>query len=130
MGVEPFLLASSLIGVGAQRLVRLLCPDCRKPVRADAAAMSAIRLPLVDGTIYAAQGCPACNDSGYRGRTGIYELLTLDDELRRRIHDRSSEQALRDYVVGRGMRALREDGMRWVVQGATTLEEVERVTRE
>jgi general secretion pathway protein E len=118
MGVEPFLLASSLIGVGAQRLVRLLCLECRKPV-------------VYQGKpFYSAQGCPACNRSGYRGRTGIYELLSVDDAFRRLIHDRASEQTLREHAVSHGMRSLREDGMRWAEQGAISLEEVVRVTRE
>jgi len=118
MGVEPFLLASSLIGVGAQRLVRLLCVECRKPI-------------VYEGkSFYSAQGCPACNRSGYRGRTGIYELLVVDDDFRRLIHDRASEQALREHAVSRGMRSLRDDGMRWAGQGVISLEEVVRVTRE
>jgi len=118
MGVEPFLLASSLIGVGAQRLVRLLCLECRKPV-------------VYEGrSLYSAQGCSACNQSGYRGRTGIYELLTVDDDFRRLIHDRASEQALRAHAASHGMRSLRDDGMRWAEQGAVSLEEVVRVTRE
>ena len=118
MGVEPFLLASSLIGVGAQRLVRLLCLECRKPI-------------VYEGkNFYSAQGCPACNRSGYRGRTGIYELLTVDDDFRRLIHDRASEQTLRAHAASRGMRSLRDDGMRWAGQGVISLEEVVRVTRE
>ncbi|HEY8067693.1 MAG TPA: type II secretion system ATPase GspE [Burkholderiales bacterium] len=118
MGVEPFLLASSLIGVGAQRLVRLLCLECRKP--------------FIQGgvTYYAPQSCLACNRTGYRGRTGIYELLTVDDDLRRLIHDRASERTLREHAVSRGMRTLRDDGMRWAGQGVISLEEVVRVTRE
>ena len=145
MGVEPFLLASSLIGVGAQRLVRRLCTECRKPVTPDATQLRAMGIKPTGGTreirssasgrqavgtIYAAQGCAACMHSGYRGRTGIYELLRVDDDLGPLIHDRVSEQQLRDHVVGRGMRSLREDGMRWVAQGVTSLEEVVRVTRE
>jgi general secretion pathway protein E len=118
MGVEPFLLASSLIGVAAQRLVRRLCLECRKPFVRDGV------------TFYSAQGCPACNRTGYRGRTGIYELLTLDDELRRLIHDRASEQALRAHAVARGMKSLRDDGMRWAAAGVISLEEAVRVTRE
>jgi len=118
MGVEPFLLASSLIGVGAQRLVRLLCLECRKPV-------------VYEGkSLYSAQGCGACNQSGYRGRTGIYELLAVDDDFRRLVHDRASEQALRAHAASRGMRSLRDDGMRWAEQGAVSMEEVVRVTRE
>jgi len=130
MGVEPFLLASSLIGVGAQRLVRRLCLECRKPFAADTAQLRALGLAPTDGTLYSAQGCGACNGSGYRGRTGIYELLTVDDDLRRLIHDRVSEQTLRAHAVARGMRSLRDDGMRWAGQGVISLEEVVRVTRE
>ena len=130
MGVEPFLLASSLIGIGAQRLVRRLCLECRKPFAADAAQLRSLGFAPTDGTLYSAQGCSACNRSGYRGRTGIYELLTVDDELRRLIHDRAAEQVLRAHVVSRGMRSLRDDGMRWAAQGVISLEEVVRVTRE
>jgi general secretion pathway protein E len=118
MGVEPFLLASSLIGVGAQRLVRRLCVECRKPFTQD------------NKIYYSAVGCPSCNRSGYRGRTGIYELLTIDDDLRRLIHDRASEQALRAHAVERGMKSLREDAMRWAEAGVISLEEAVRVTRE
>ncbi len=118
MGVEPFLLASSLIGVLAQRLVRRLCPQCRKPFVSNGA------------TLYAAQGCAACNHSGYHGRTGIYEMLLVDDELRRLVHDRASEQQLRDRALAHGMRSLRDDGLRWVRQGVTSLEEIVRVTRD
>jgi len=118
MGVEPFLLASSLIGVAAQRLVRRLCLECRKPVVHE------------NKTYHSAVGCAACNRSGYRGRTGIYELLTVDDDLRRLIHDRASEQALRAHAVARGMRSLRDDAMRWAAAGVISLEEAVRVTRE
>ena len=118
MGVEPFLLASSLIGVVAQRLVRRLCPECRKPA-------------IHEGkTQYSAQGCRACNQTGYRGRTGIYEMLAVDDDLRRLIHDRNSEQQLREYAAAHGMRSLRQDGRRWIAQGVTSAEELARVTRE
>ena len=130
MGVEPFLLASSLIGVGAQRLVRCLCTECRKPVTTDAQQLQALGFTPMEGTVHAAQGCPACNQSGYRGRTGIYELITVEDDLRRLIHDQVSEQQLREHVAALGMRSLRQDGMRWVAQGVTSLEEVVRVTRE
>jgi general secretion pathway protein E len=82
------------------------------------------------GTIYTAVGCAACNQSGYRGRTGIYEMLMVDDGLRRLVHARTSEQQVREYAVAQGMRPLRKDGWRWVVQGATSLEELARVTGE
>jgi general secretion pathway protein E len=130
MGVEPFLLASSLIGVGAQRLVRKLCEECRNPVAMDAAQLRSLGLAPVPGTFYAPVGCPACNGSGYRGRTGIYELVAVDEDLRRLIHDRAPEQTLRAHVLARGMRSLRDDGMRWAAQGVVSIEEVVRVTRE
>jgi general secretion pathway protein E len=132
MGVEPFLLASSLIGVVAQRLVRRLCPECRKAVVRDPREHKVVDAGVVPagGTLYTALGCAVCNQSGYRGRTGIYEMLTVDDDLRRMIHGRTSEQELRDYAVAHGMRSLRKDGWRWVVQGVTSLEELARVTRE
>ncbi|BBE50697.1 putative type II secretion system protein HxcR [Ferriphaselus amnicola] len=130
MGVEPFLLASSLIGVGAQRLVRCLCLACRRPYAADAAQLRILGCTPIAGTLYAAQGCPACNRSGYRGRTGIYELLMVDDELRRLVHDRASEQTLRTHAQARGMRTLRDDGMRLAALGIISLEEVVRVTGE
>jgi general secretion pathway protein E len=134
MGVEPFLLASGLIGIGAQRLVRKLCLECRRPAFADAdaaaAQLSALGFAPTGGTLYAAQGCAACNRTGYRGRTGIYELLAVDDELRRLIHDRAAEHVLREHAAARGMRSLRDDGMRWAAQGVISLEEVVRVTRE
>ncbi|MDB5811146.1 MAG: gspE [Betaproteobacteria bacterium] len=130
MGVEPFLLASSLIGVGAQRLVRKLCVECRQPFVPDPAQLRTLGFTSPVASAWQAHACSACNQSGYRGRTGIYELLTVDDELRKLIHDRASEQTLRAHVAKNGVRSLREDGLRWVAQGATSLEEVVRVTRE
>jgi general secretion pathway protein E len=130
MGVEPFLLATSLIGVGAQRLVRRLCTECRKPFCADAAQLRALGLAPTTGTLYSALGCAACKGSGYRGRTGIYELLSVDDDMRRLIHDRASEQTLREHATAHGMRSLRDDGMRLAGAGLISLEEVVRVTRE
>jgi general secretion pathway protein E len=130
MGVEPFLLASSLLGVLGQRLVRRLCPVCRQPHEASDKERVALGLPELDGPLFSAVGCPSCNFSGYRGRTGIYELLTVDEPLRRMIHDGASEQDLRGYAVAHGMASMRQDGMRWVRAGDTALEEVLRVTRE
>ncbi len=116
MGVEPFLLASSLLGVLAQRLVRMLCAQCRKP--------------LPEGTGFVADGCPACNHTGYRGRTGVFELLEADDELRAAVHAGAAEAELRRLATRAGMRGMREDGMRWVESGQTSLAELVRVTRE
>ena len=130
MGVEPFLLASGLIGVVAQRLVRRLCLDCRQSIDVEASRLAALGFAPAAGSYYTAPGCPACNRSGYRGRTGIYELLGIDNDLRRLIHDRASEQILRERALDLGMRSLRDDGLRVAAQGITSLEEVVRVTRD
>ncbi len=128
MGIEPYLLASTLNGVLAQRLVRKLCLECRAPREPDAAERSAFAAPAPE-RIYHAAGCGACNFTGYRGRTGIYELLTADDALRRLVHDGAAESEIRDHAVRHGMIRLREDGLRWVREGVTSLDEVLRVTR-
>ncbi|MDT3705531.1 MAG: type II secretion system ATPase GspE [Thiobacillus sp.] len=130
MGVEPFLLASSLLGVLGQRLVRRLCPVCRQPHTPGEKEIAATGLPALDGPLFGAVGCPGCNLTGYRGRTGIYELLTVDEPMRRMIHDGASEQDLRAHALAYGMVGMRADGMRWVRGGDTALEEVLRVTRE
>jgi general secretion pathway protein E len=129
MGVEPFLLASSLIGIGAQRLVRKLCLACREPLQPDAAQVRSLGLDPASGHYHTPRGCPACNRSGYKGRTGIYELLSVNDELRRLIHDRVDEQTLREHASACGMGSLRADGMRLAAAGTVSLEEVLRVTR-
>ncbi|GAB4121669.1 MAG: type II secretion system ATPase GspE [Sideroxydans sp.] len=130
MGVEPFLLSSSLIGVLAQRLVRKLCPACKQAYTPDADERALLARVGAPAQLFRPQGCPACNGSGYRGRTGIYELLVLDDALRTMIHARASDQALREQALGNGMLALRDDALRWVISGDTSLEEVIRVTRD
>ncbi len=130
MGIEPFLLASSLLGVLGQRLVRRLCPLCRQPHEAGDKEIAALGQPAPNGVLYRAVGCPNCNSTGYRGRTGIYELFAVDETLRRMIHDGAAEQDLRAYAMAHGMVGLRQDGMRWVRAGDTALEEVLRVTRE
>ena len=116
MGVEPFLLSSSLIGVAAQRLVRKLCPQCRQPD------------PVSRG--WRAVGCLACSRTGFSGRTGIYELLVVDDELRSLIHQRAPEGLVRLAAQRAGMTSMRDDGQRWVQSGVTSLDEVIRVTRD
>jgi general secretion pathway protein E len=134
MGIEPFLLASSLSGVLAQRLVRRLCPACKRARPANAAELAQLgEAALKKGAadICHPVGCVACNHTGYQGRMGIYELLEIDDGLRRMIHERAADQSLREYALAStALRSLREDAMRWVVSGDTTLEEVLRATRE
>jgi len=117
MGVEPYLLASSLLGVLAQRLVRQLCPVCKE------------RRAELDGRVYwHPNGCDKCARSGYRGRRGIYELLVIDDALRGLIHTNASEAQLLETGRAAGMRTMREDTERWLRSGITSLEEVIRVT--
>jgi len=115
MGIEPFLLSSSLLGVLAQRLVRKLCPACKKP---DARGR------------YHPVGCAQCGNSGYKGRTGVYELMAADDKVRSLIHSRAAESQLFVAAEQAGLRSMREDGERLVTEGVTSPEEVMRVTRE
>ncbi|MFN2432664.1 MAG: GspE/PulE family protein [Gemmatimonadota bacterium] len=136
MGIEDYLVASAVNGILAQRLVRTLCPACAVETVADPAELARLLGPDARTgdlpsrpRVRSPGGCAACEGSGYRGRTGIYELLTLDDELRARIPERSAA-ALRDLGRARGMLTLREDGWRKVRQGITSVDEVLRVTRE
>jgi len=130
MGVEPFLLSSSLLGVLAQRLVRTLCPHCRESHLPDEEERGLLGLEA-DSTevIYRAVGCPECNFKGYRGRTGIHELLPVDDNVRELIHNGQGEQAIEKFVRKSHI-SIRRDGFDKVMLGQTTLEEVLRVTRE
>ncbi len=130
MGIEPFLLGSSLIGVLAQRLVRRLCPNCKKAYKPSAKEWATLDTSKPPAKAYRAAGCEQCNQSGYRGRTGVYELLTVDEPLRRLIHDGTGEHLIRQHAVDQGMSLLREDGLRWIRAGETSIEEVLRVTRE
>ncbi len=129
MGIESFLLASSLIGVLSQRLVRLLCTDCKSAYDPDSAERSQLGLGDEPLTLYRPVGCDACDRLGYRGRTGIFELLVVDEALRTLIHDDASEQDLASHVRARAP-GLHRDGLRRVLGGDTSLEEVLRVTRE
>ena len=130
MGVEPFLISSSLIGVLAQRLVRVLCNDCKRAYVADEAECALFGLDLSEApTLYHAEGCEVCRQLGYRGRTGIYELVMFDDTLRSMIHTRAAEQDMVRHARRLGP-SIRDDGLRKVREGVTTIEEVLRVTRE
>jgi general secretion pathway protein E len=132
MGVEPFLLASTVRGVVGQRLVRVLCPRCRRTVPADGLTLAALRRAgLVDGQvplIGEPVGCDHCGGSGYSGRIGIFELLALDDDLRDLIVSGSASSRLEQAARSRGMRSMYEDGLSKVLAGLTTFAEVARVT--
>jgi general secretion pathway protein E len=130
MGVEPFLLSSSLLGVLAQRLVRVLCPHCKAAYQADAAECALLGVAAeAPPTLYHPRGCSECHEQGYRGRTGIYELVMFDDQLRTLIHNAAAEQDMLRHARTLGP-SIREDGRRKVLEGLTSLEEVLRVTQE
>jgi len=130
MGIEPFLLSSSLIGVIAQRLVRILCSYCKEAYQPDHEERVLLNLSEGDQTpIYMAKGCDRCNQSGYTGRTGIYEVMLLDSGLKPMIHDNASERAMEVYVRHQ-YPSIRQDGLARVRSGETTIEEVIRVTSE
>lgn len=130
MGVEPFLLSSSLIGLIAQRLVRVLCKECREAHVPDPAECHFLGLKTAqDIVIYRAKGCEACNYQGYAGRTGIYEVVAIDEKMRELIHNRASEAELTAYARTQGP-GIRDDGRQRILSGATSIEEVMRVTQE
>lgn len=130
MGVEPFLLSSSLIGVLAQRLVRVLCPHCKSPHAASSDDRHWLGLGAdEEATLFRPQGCSACNHQGYQGRTGIYELISIDDSLRQLIHDRAGEADL-TREARKQAPGMFADGKRQVLAGVTSLAEVLRVTQE
>lgn len=132
MGVEPFLVASTVDGVMSQRLVRTICLECKEPLHLDHAELPS-DFPIHDlqeqgGVIYHGRGCRNCRQTGYRGRTGIHELLVTTDEIRHLINERASAVVIRHKALSEGMLTLRQDGWKKVVQGVTTLDEVTRVT--
>ncbi len=130
MGVEPFLLASSLIGLIAQRLVRVLCPNCRQAYTPDPNECRILDLPDADPPqIYRSVGCDKCRNSGYLGRIGIHELVEVDDTMRTMIHDGIGEHEIEAYAR-RNAPSIRAEGRNKVLAGLTTIEEVVRVTRE
>ena len=130
MGVEPFLLSSSLLAVLSQRLVRTLCSSCRQPHTPDAEERQILGLSeSSEHIIYRAGSCEGCNHTGYRGRTGIHELLQVDDHVRELVHNGHGEQAIEKYIR-QSTPSIRQDGLQKVLEGKTTLEEVLRVTRE
>ena len=133
MGIEPFLVASSVEALVAQRLVRRLCPKCKRPWTVDMPFLESLGFPiskLLTGTICEPVGCEECRGTGYAGRTGIYEILLISDAIRQMIVERRSSADIKIHALEHGMRTLRMDGWRKVLGGVTTLEEVIRVTSE
>ena len=130
MGVQPYLLSNSLIGLVAQRLVRMLCQDCREALEADEYENDFLKVNSdKPTTLYRAVGCENCSHEGYRGRRGIYEVVDVDDELRRMIHSGSSELDM-ELHARKATMGIRDDGRARVLEGLTTIDEVLRVTME
>ncbi|OHE18094.1 MAG: type II secretion system protein GspE [Syntrophobacterales bacterium GWC2_56_13] len=132
MGIEPFLVTSSVIAIIAQRLVRVLCPKCKEASTPDDESLANLgvdKKQLENHVLYRKQGCAACMNTGYRGRTAIFEILILDDPLKRLILKTSDSNQIQDEAMRRGMTNLLQDGAQKVLAGVTTIEEVFRVTR-
>jgi general secretion pathway protein E len=125
MGIERYQVASALLMVVAQRLVRVLCPDCRQPYAAVGDELESLGFSFDPGaTLYSACGCDACHGTGYRGRTGLFELLVLDDEFRRALGEGADEALINELAAQRGFRSYRYDGAEKALLGITTVEEV------
>ncbi|VXB55195.1 Type IV pilus assembly protein TapB [Microbacterium sp. 8M] len=131
IGTEPFLVATALSAVVAQRLARLLCTKCRQPIDDDRAMLEAVGMPLdlIDGaTVHRAVGCPACSNTGYRGRVALHEAMEVTDRIEQALVGRATGGELREIALEQGMIPLRDDGWAKVAQGITTIEEVLRVS--
>ncbi len=130
MGIEPFLISSSVIGVLAQRLVRCICTKCKEQYKPPLDAVKRLGLSLDDNatvTFYRGKGCDHCKGSGYKGRIGIYELMMVNDRIKDQIIQRSSSHIVRECAIEAGMKTLREDAMQKILLGTTSLEEALRV---
>lgn len=132
MGIEPFLVSSSVIAIVAQRLIRLICPNCRQAYRPTGEELTKLGLSpqSVKGEFFRGKGCSHCMNTGYRGRSGIYEILSIDDDIRNLILSKVDSSSIKSRAVAKGMILLRENGAMKVVEGVTTTEEVLRVTQE
>ena len=131
MGVEPFLISSTLMAVLAQRLVRVICKNCQTPFEPTEDQLAILNLSphdLGDKVFHYGRGCSACNDTGYRGRKGIFELLIISEAVRALINERAPTVVLRQKAIELGMVTLREDGLRSIFEGDTTIEEVTKYT--
>ena len=132
MGVKPFLVASSCRAIMAQRLMRKICHRCKEPYTPTQYEMDALKMDakeLQKTTVYRGRGCPECGKTGYRGRTGVYEIFELNEEVRQLVYERVPSNVLRARAREMGMRTLREDGVRKIMAGVTTPEEVISITQ-
>jgi type IV pilus assembly protein PilB len=128
MGIEPFLLSSSLVGLIAQRLVRKLCPDCKEPVTVDDNIRDVLKLKDDEEvTVFKAKGCEKCNNTGYKGRIAVYEILRVNREIRELISKNANSDLIKDMAIQHGMKTLRMNSARFVKNGTTTIEEMMRI---
>ncbi len=133
MGIEPFLVASSVDALLAQRLVRVICMNCREPYKPSQELLAEIGISPIRTSgekLFRGRGCPACLGTGYRGRTGIYELMVMSDHIRAMIMRNADSNEIKHEAIKEGMITLREDGVKKVLDGITSVEEVIRVTQE
>ena len=130
MGIEPFLIASSTIGILAQRLARQVCDRCKKPYQAGPELLKSLGIAAGDVTLYRGEGCPACKNTGYHGRVGIYELMEINDDIRELIVAKASSSAIKASAAQKGSKTLRQEGLIRAASGITSVEEVLRVTQE
>jgi len=131
MGVEPFLVSSSVIGVLAQRLVRTICPECKEKYMPTKEELKDLGVSVPEKTyFYKGKGCAKCMSTGYKGRIGIYELMIPDENIRNAIIAKSSTDEIRKLARASGMATLKDDGIEKIKMGLTTVEEVLRVTEE
>ena len=132
MGIEPYLVCSSVIGIMAQRLVRIICPNCKTPYKPSEDELELLGTQLkCDGrNLYHGAGCSNCIDTGYMGREGIFELMTIDDEIRESIMANASSNKIKQIAIKKGMFTLRQDGLRKALAGNTTIKEVLRVAQD
>ena len=132
LGIEPYLASSSIIATIAQRLVRVICPHCKQEYQPDAHLLAKLRISSEDAknhTFFKGAGCEKCFNSGYQGRTGVYEILTMDESIRDKIMSRAKASSIKQDAFGKGFKTLRMDGVRKIFEGVTTPEEVMRVTQ-
>ncbi len=133
MGIKPYLVASTLQAVLAQRLVRIVCPSCResyKPSEEEGTVLSLTPQEMEEVDLYRGKGCPSCSNTGFKGRIGIFELLIITDEIRDMILNKASSSAIWEKARTMGARSLKEDGIEKIKKGFTTLQEVMRVTQD
>jgi len=131
IGIKPFLVSASLRAVLAQRLVRRICPECKQPDQPDERLLNSLAIrsdQAVEANFSRGSGCDKCNSTGFRGRVGVFEMFTMNEELQQMVYEESSLVALRNKAREMGMRSLREDGVRKVLAGVTTAEEVLHAT--